>query len=181
VLGAAGDAGCVTTDDPELAARLRLLRSHGAARDGVHALAGTTSRLDSIQAAVLLAKLPFLAEWTRRRERNARIYREELGACPALRLPEAGPGEAVVWSQYTLCCADARGVRAALAAAGIESRHYYPRPAASQPALGALRAADGAFPEAERRCAEVLSIPIRASLAPDTAREIARVVREAAG
>jgi dTDP-4-amino-4,6-dideoxygalactose transaminase len=179
VLGAAGDAGCITTDDPELAARLRLLRSHGAARDGVHALPGTTSRLDSIQAAVLRAKLQFLAGWTRRRERNARIYREELGACPGLRLPDAGPGEAVVWSQYTLCCEDAPRVRAALAAAGVESRRYYPRPAASQPALGALRCPDGVFPEAERRCAQAVSLPIRASLAPDAVREIARLVRSA--
>jgi dTDP-4-amino-4,6-dideoxygalactose transaminase len=72
-------------------------------------------------------------------------------------------------------------VRAALAAAGIEWRHYYPRPAAAQPALGALRCAPGTFREAERRCAEVVSIPIRASLEPDAIREIARVVREAAG
>jgi dTDP-4-amino-4,6-dideoxygalactose transaminase len=72
-------------------------------------------------------------------------------------------------------------MRAALAAAGIEWRHYYPRPAAAQPALGALRCAPGTFREAERRCAEVVSIPNRASLEPDAIREIARVVREAAG
>jgi dTDP-4-amino-4,6-dideoxygalactose transaminase len=181
VLGAAGDAGCITTDDPELAARLRLLRSHGALRDDVHVLAGTTSRLDSVQAAVLRAKLPFLAGWTRGRARNAGIYGEELGACAGLRLPDAGPGEAVVWSQYTLCCAEAPRVRAALAAAGVECRHYYPRPAAAQPALGARRCGPGEFPEAERRCAQAVSLPIRASLPADAVREIAGIVRSALG
>jgi dTDP-4-amino-4,6-dideoxygalactose transaminase len=179
VLGALGDAGCVTTDDPELAARLRLLRSHGTSRGDAHLLPGTTSRLDSIQAAALRAKLPFLKGWIEGRVRNARIYREELDGCPGLGLPEAGPDEDVTFAQYTLRCAEAPRVRAALAAAGIEWRHYYPRPAAAQPALGALRCGPGSFPEAERRCAEVLSIPIRASLPPAAIREIAQVVRSA--
>jgi len=181
VLGALGDAGMVTTDDPELAARLRLLRSHGTARGDVHVLLGTTSRLDSIQAAALRAKLPFLKGWIEGRVRNARIYREELDGCPGVRLPEAGQDEEVVFAQYTLRCAEAPRVRAALAAAGVEWRHYYPRPAAAEPALGALHCATGSFPEAERRCAEVVSIPVRASLPPAAIREIARVVRGAVG
>jgi dTDP-4-amino-4,6-dideoxygalactose transaminase len=181
ILGALGDAGAVTTDDAELASRLRRLRSHGAARDGEHELAGTTSRLDSIQAAALRARLPFLDRAIEGRARNARAYARELGGCPGLVLPGSPAGERVVWSQYTLRCADAPRVRAALEAAGIEWRHYYPRPACAQPALGGLRRRAGDFPEAERRCAEVVSLPIRASLAPDAIREIARVVRAALG
>jgi dTDP-4-amino-4,6-dideoxygalactose transaminase len=179
LLGGVGDGGCVTTDDAELAERLRALRSHGDARDGVHALAGTTSRLDSLQAAALRAKLPFLKAWIEGRARNAAVYREELAGRRGVRLPEAGPGEEPVWSQYTLRCADAPRVRAALTRAGIEWRHYYPRPAAAQPALGRLRAPAGSFPEAERCCAEAVSLPIRASLPPEAIREIARVVRGA--
>jgi dTDP-4-amino-4,6-dideoxygalactose transaminase len=179
VLGALGDAGCVTTEDPELASRLRLLRSHGTARGDLHVLPGTTSRLDSIQAAALRARLPFLKGSLEGRARNARIYREELEGCPGVRLPEAGPGEEVVFAQFTLRCAEAPRVRAALAAAGIEWRHYYPRPAAAEPALGARRCAPGRFPEAERRCDEVLSIPVRASLPPAAVREIAGVIRGA--
>jgi len=179
-LGALGDAGCITTDDPELALRLRLLRSHGVGPDQRHAIAGTTSRLDSLQAAALRAKLPFLKGWIEGRIRNARIYREELGACPGVWLPAEAPDEEIVWSQYTLRCADALRVRRALASAGIEWRHYYPRPAAAEPALAGLRSAPGSFPEAERRCEEVLSIPIRSTLAPQTIREIARVIRSAA-
>jgi dTDP-4-amino-4,6-dideoxygalactose transaminase len=180
VLGALGDAGCVTTDDPGLAECLRRLRSHGVSRDGRHELVGTTSRLDSIQAAVLRARLPFLKRSLEGRARNARIYREELDGCSGVSLPPAGADEELVFACYTLRCAAAPKVRAALAAAGIEWRHYYPRPACAEPALGPLRAAAGSFPEAERRCAEVVSIPVRASLPPAAIREIARVVRDAA-
>jgi dTDP-4-amino-4,6-dideoxygalactose transaminase len=180
VLGAAGDGGCATTDDPALAERLRALRNHGAGPDGLHRLAGTTSRLDSLQAAVLRAKLPFLDGWLAGRARNAGLYAEELAGCPGVRLPDAGPGEVVVWSHYTLRCAQAPRVRAALASAGIETRHYYPQPAAAQPALGALRAPAGRFPEAERCCAEAVSLPVRPSCDPETIREVARVVRAAA-
>ena len=179
VLGAVGDAGCVTTDDPELAARLRLLRSHGAAPDGSHDLVGTTSRLDSLQAAALRARLPFLKALLEGRARNARIYQEELVGCAGLALPEVGPDEEPVWSHYTLRCEAAPRVREALRRAGIESRHYYPLPAAAQPALGPLRAAPETFPEAERCCRDSLSLPVRASCAPATIREIAGVVRAA--
>ena len=179
-LGALGDAGAVTTDDPDLDRRLRLLRSHGVGPDERHEIAATTSRLDSLQAAALRSKLPYLKGWIEGRIRNARIYREELAGCRGVALPAEAPGEELVWSQYTLRCAEAPRVRGALAAAGIESRHYYPRPASSEPALGALRSAPGAFPEAERRCREVVSVPIRASLAPAAIREIAAVIRGAA-
>ncbi len=161
-LGALGDAGCISTDDEELAERLRLLRSHGVGPDGRHALA------------------PFLKGWIEGRIRNARVYREELAACPGLVLPAEAPDEEIVWSQYTLRCADAPRVRRALGSAGIEWRHYYPRPASAEPALAPLLPRAGELPETERRCAEVVSIPIRASLAPGTLREIAAVVRSAA-
>jgi len=179
VLGAVGDAGCITTDDADLDSRLRLLRSHGAGADGPHRLLGTTSRLDSLQAAALRARLPFLKASLEGRARNARIYREELSGHAGLLLPGAGADEEPVWSQYTLRCEAAPRVREALRRAGIESRHYYPEPAAAQPALGSRRAPPGTFPEAERCCAQAVSLPIRASCAPETIREIARVVRSA--
>jgi dTDP-4-amino-4,6-dideoxygalactose transaminase len=180
-LGALGDAGCVTTDEPALADRLRLLRSHGLGPDHTHVLAGTTSRLDSLQAAALRAKLPFLKGWVEGRIRNARIYRAALADCPGIGLPADPPDERQVWSQYTLRCSDPRRVRRALADAGIESRCYYARPVAFEPALGALQSGPGRFPEAERRCAEVVSVPIRSSLAPAAIREIAQVIRSASG
>jgi dTDP-4-amino-4,6-dideoxygalactose transaminase len=179
-LGAVGDAGAVTTGDAATAERLRLLRSHGLDHDGLHVLAGTTSRLDALQAAVLLAKLPFLESWTAGRARNAALYQEELSGCADVTLPGAGPDEAVVWSQYTILCRNPGPVRAALERAGIEWRHYYPRPACAEPALGELRRPPGAFPHATHACAHALSLPVRASCAPEAIREIAGVIREAA-
>ena len=178
-LGALGDAGCITTDDPELALHLRRLRSHGVGSQERHEIVGTTSRLDSLQAAALRAKLPHLKGWIEGRIRNARIYREELRDCPGVSLPAEPPGEEIVWSQYTLRCADAPRVRRALAGAGIEWRHYYPRPAPAEPALACLEIEPSGFPEARRRCEEVVSVPIRSSLAPDAIREIAAVIRSA--
>jgi dTDP-4-amino-4,6-dideoxygalactose transaminase len=178
-LGGIGDGGCVTTDDREVAERVRLYGRHGSTADGVHAVPGTTARLDSIQAAALRAKLPYLEGWNRSRARNARLYAQALAGCEEITLPGAGEDEAPVWNQYTVRCRRAPVVRAALEAAGIEWRHYYRMPACSQPALGAARRAPGAFPEAERACAEVISLPVRPSLGRETIEEIAAVIRRA--
>jgi dTDP-4-amino-4,6-dideoxygalactose transaminase len=180
-LGAAGDAGSVTTSEPQVAERLRLLRSHGARADGEHAVAGTTSRLDSLQAAVLRAKLPYLEAGTRGRERNAGVYAEELAGCPGVVLPGGAPDEEVVWSQYTIRCREPKRVRGALEARGIEWRHYYPRPVCEEPGLGEFRRPAAEFPEAARACAEAISLPVRASCPPETIREIAGVIRDALG
>lgn len=178
-LGAAGDAGCITTDDPGVAERARLLRSHGSDDGHTHRLLGTTSRLDSVQAAVLRAKLPYLKAWTEGRARNAALYARELAGCADLELPRAGEDESPVWSQYTLRSPRAEGLRRALGAEGIEWRHYYPEPAYRQPALGDLRLPAGTCPRAEAACAEVLSIPVRWSCPPPVIREIAAVIRRA--
>lgn len=179
-LGAAGDGGCVTTSDPALAERLRLLRSHGTTRDGSHVLLGTTSRLDAIQAALLRSKLPYLKGWTEARVRNARVYAEELADCPGVEVPQSPQGETVAWNQFTLRCRQPTPIRAALEEAGIESRHYYPRPVCCEPGLGGLRRDAADFPNAARACAEAVSIPVRGSCSVETIREIAGVVRRAA-
>jgi dTDP-4-amino-4,6-dideoxygalactose transaminase len=180
-LGGAGDGGGVTTSEPEVAERLRLLRSHGTCAAGGHRLTGTTSRLDSLQAAVLRAKLPYLRVWTDTRARNAGIYAEELAGCPGVVLPGGAPDEEIVWSQYTIRCREPGRVRAALEARGIEWRHYYPRPVCEEPGLGGFRRPAAAFPEAARACAEVISLPVRASCSPEVIREIAGVIRDALG
>lgn len=178
-LGGVGDGGCVTTDQPEIAERIRLYRSHGSTRDGAHEVLGTTARLDALQAAALRAKLPYLDGWTQLRARNARLYAEALAGCEEIEIPGAQADEVPVWNQYTIRCREAATVRAALEAEGIEWRHYYPLPAACQPALGAARCAPGSFPEAERACAEVISLPVRPSCSPATIEHIADVIRRA--
>jgi dTDP-4-amino-4,6-dideoxygalactose transaminase len=179
-LGAAGDAGCVTTNDAELADRLRLLRSHGCRTRDAHTILGTTSRLDSVQAAVLRAKLPFLSGWTEARARHAQLYGEALAGLPGVLLPKTGPDEEHVWNQYTIRCREAGRVRAALDAAQIEWRHYYPLPCYRQPALGSLQAPEDFCPEAQRACREAISLPIYPALAKSAIERIADVVRRAA-
>ena len=176
-LGAAGDGGAITTSDPELVERLRQLRSHGVVAGRGHVRAGTTSRLDAVQAAVLRAKLPYLKGWTEARVRNARIYARELADCPGIELPACGEDEAVVWNQYTVRCREPDRVRSALEAAGIEWRRYYTRPVCEEPGLGDLRCPGSDFPEAGRACVESLSIPVRGSCSPELIREIAATIR----
>jgi dTDP-4-amino-4,6-dideoxygalactose transaminase len=180
-LGAAGDAGCVTTDDDGLAERLRLLRAHGCLRRDHHETLGTTSRLDSLQAAVLRAKLPFLARWTKLRAGQAQRYRDLIGSSASVTLPGAEPGEEPVWNQYTIRCRHPERMREALDAAGIAWRHFYPVPAYRQQALGADRLPPGALPEAERACPEVISLPIHPGLDDGAIARVAQVVRETAG
>jgi dTDP-4-amino-4,6-dideoxygalactose transaminase len=179
-LSAAGDGGGITTGDPELAERLRMLRSHGLDADGRHVVVGTTSRLDALQAAVLRAKLPFLKSWSDARSRNARIYGEELAGVSGVELPAAPSEEEIVWNQYTIRCRDRETVQRALDAAGVESRCYYGRLACEEAALGDQRVSASRFPEAARARDEVLSIPIRPSCDPAVIREVAGVIRRAA-
>lgn len=179
-LGAAGDAGCITTDDADLAERARLLRFHGSGGGPEHRLIGTTSRLDSLQAAVLRAKLPSLERWSKARSRNAGLYRELLSGCPDLRLPEVEPAEVAVWNQYTLRSPRAPALRAALEAEDIAWRHFYARPVYQEPALGWLEPRPSC-PEAERACAEVLSIPVHPFLTSAEVERVAGVLRAALG
>lgn len=179
-LSAAGDGGCITTSNPALADRLRLLRSHGLDADGRHVVLGTTSRLDALQAAVLRAKLPFLKSWADARSRNARVYGEELAGVPGVVLPAAPADEEIVWNQYTIRCRERERVQRALDAAGVESRRYYAHLACEEPALGQERQPASRFPEAARVRDEVLSIPVRPSLEPGSLREIAALIRDAA-
>lgn len=178
-LGAAGDGGCITTDDAALAERLRLLRAHGSRTRDVHEICGTTSRLDALQAAVLRAKLPRLDAWTRARAAHAARYAAALGERSDVQLPGEGTGERVVWNQYTIRCERADVVRAALESAGIEARHYYPKPAWEQPAAAGRVRVAGPCPETERACREAISLPVHPHLAPETVDEIADVVRRA--
>jgi dTDP-4-amino-4,6-dideoxygalactose transaminase len=180
-LGGAGDGGCVTTDDADVAHRVRLLRTHGSEDGSTHRLVGFNSRLDSIQAAVLRAKLPYLKAWSEGRARNAEVYRAELSDCDGIVLPTASPDEDCVWNQYAVRCREPGPVRAALEANGIEWRHYYSEPAYRQPAMGAGRLPPGSCPEAERACAEVIALPVRPSCSAETIRGIARVIRGALG
>jgi len=168
-LGAYGDGGMVTTNSPNLAREVTLLRGHGESRRYEHELVGFNSRLDALQAAVLHAKLPHLDRWNETRDRLALNYSEELLQVDGVRVPGRMPYVKHVWHQYTIRVLEGRrdAVKAALAEAGIASQVYYPIPAHRQRALAHLEVPRGALPEAEKAADEVLSLPIYPQLGED--------------
>ncbi len=180
-LGAAGDGGCVTTDDEEVYDRLQLLRAHGSKERDVHSVIGTTSRLDSLQAAVLRVKLPHLDAWTAARAKSAALYTEGLQGVKGVLLPNPGADETHVWNQYAIRCEDPTPVRNALTEASIDWRHFYSKPVYLQPALGKYMLAQGACPHAEKRCEEVICLPMHPFLTEDEARRVAETVSQSLG
>lgn len=166
-LGAYGDGGMILTNDPEIAATLRSLRGHGTVTHKYYyERVGFCSRLDAIQAAVLLAKLPLLTEWNEGRRRNAARYQELLRDIPSdlLTLPREEPGNHHIYHQYTLRCRERDALQAYLKSQGIDSEIYYPLPLHLHPAYAGLGYREGDFPNAERVAREVLSLPIHPEL-----------------
>ena len=157
-LGAFGDAGCVTTNDEALARRIRKLRDHGRVDKYLHDEVGTNARLDSLQAAVLLAKLPHLDAWNEVRRRHAAAYEHAfataLGVAP-IRIAE---GALPVYHQYVVRLAERDKARHVLANLGIATGVHYPVPIHRQPALEGL--VTGRYPAAESLAREVLSLPV---------------------
>ena len=129
-LGAAGDAGALVTSDDELAERARALRHHGEREKYRSAFEGYTARLDTIQAIVLLHKLPHLDEWTEERRAAARFYSDALEGVGDLRLPPIAPGSDPVWHLYVVRTGDPEALAATRGARTIGTGRHYPRAAA---------------------------------------------------
>ena len=158
-LGAFGDGGLATTQDPALGERILRLRVYGGRDRYVHEELGFNSRLDEIQAAILRVKLRFLAEWNARRRAIAARYREGLAGLP-IGLPTESPDYVHVYHQFTIRVPDRDGVQRRLAGLGVRTTVYYPVPLHLQPMYRDLGYRVGDFPEAERAAREVLSLPI---------------------
>lgn len=174
-LGAAGDAGGVTTDDPALAGRIRLLRNQGSERRSVHEAIGWNSRLAPIQAAVLRVRLRHLDAWNDRRRAIAARYLTAL-APTSLRLPAVADGTEPVWHQFVVRHQDRDGLRAALSAAGIETLVHYETPPHLQRAYAHLGLRPGSMPVAERIAEQALSLPIDPLLEPAQVEDIIEAV-----
>jgi dTDP-4-amino-4,6-dideoxygalactose transaminase len=159
-LGAMGDAGALVTDDAELAASVRALRVHGETRKYHHEHVGYTARLDTMQAIVLLEKLPLLDKWNRLRSAAARFYSEALADVDGLRLPRTATGSQPVWHLYVIRTGDPNSLAQFLAERGIQTGRHYPEPVHLAPAYRDLGYAPGDFPVAETLAQEGLSLPL---------------------
>jgi dTDP-4-amino-4,6-dideoxygalactose transaminase len=166
-LGAAGDAGAVTTNDPDVAARVRLLGAHGSTVRYQHEAIGMNSRLDTVQAVVLSAKLRRLHGWNRRRRDAASRYGSLLAGLPGLVLPSSAEGNIDAWHLYVIRVDERDRVLAELHAAGVGAGIHYPVPVHLSAAYRELNLGRGDFPVAEQAADTILSLPIYPHITAD--------------
>lgn len=177
-LGACGDGGAVTTNDPALAAAMRMLKEHGQSSRYFYEEIGYNSRLDALQAVILSIKLRYLDSWNAQRREKAALYGEFLSRVPGVAVPKELPEAKGVWNQYTIRLTspeDAQPpsgnfrdlVRTKLQECGIGSMVYYPLPLHLQPVYKSLGYVAGQLPVAEQVCREVLSLPMFPELSRD--------------
>jgi len=174
-LGAWGDAGLIVTQDDALAQRLGRLRLHGGSRQYLHEEVGTNSRLDSLQAAVLLAKLPHLPAWNEARKRNAARYTAAFSGHPEICPPHVDPANDHIFHQYTIQVPRRDELQAYLKSKGIGQAVYYPLALHLQPCFAHLNYHRGSLPVTEAAMDSVLSLPIY----PELTREQQDAVIEA--
>jgi dTDP-4-amino-4,6-dideoxygalactose transaminase len=163
-LGAFGDAGMVITHDPALAERVRILRVHGSQPKYIHKWIGMNSRLDSMQAAILLVKFRHLEQWTHERQRKAERYRllfqDLLPSVPDLRLPTIQYQNRHIFHQYVIRVPQRKQLRQFLSEEGVGTDIYYPLPLHLQECYSFLKHRRGDFPISEKASEEVLALPI---------------------
>ncbi len=176
-LGAYGDAGAVVSDDLAFIAKVRQLANHGGGADKYdNVVPGTNSRLDTLQAAILRAKLPHLDEWNEERRGRVAAYDRALAGVPGVVLPREAAGARSAWHLYTIRVQDREGLRQHLSAAGFSSAIHYQKPLHLQPAMAAAGGKAGDLPVSERLSREVLSLPLYPELELHKVEEIAAAV-----
>jgi len=181
-LGCMGDGGLVVTDEVDLADRLRCLRNHGAKPKYYHRLVGGNFRLDALQAAVLLVKLPYLEQWTQSRQQNAAWYADQFqkhGLVPQyLKPPTVAPDRRHVFNQFMIRTPWRDPLMEHLRKRGIGCEVYYPRPFHLQEALAFLGGKQGDYPQAEQAAQETLALPIFPELRPEERQEVVQAIKE---
>lgn len=177
-LGACGDGGAATTNDPALAAAMRMLKEHGQSSRYFYEEIGYNSRLDALQAVILSIKLRYLDSWNEQRGDRAKLYSEFLDRIPGIAVPTELPGAKGVWNQYTIRITSQENapnssgnfrdsVRTKLQESGIGSMVYYPLALHLQPVYKSLGYQLGQLPIAEQVCHQVLSLPMFPELSRD--------------
>jgi len=187
-LGGLGDGGMVVTNDEKLAERLRVLRVQGGKPKYYHRVIGGNFRLDTLQAAVLNVKLPYLDRWTALRQQHAELYERLFGELKVesefgVRLPQAiykskGVRHYHIYNQFVIAVPNRDALRDYLKSKGIGTEIYYPVPLHKQECLQSLVYKDGDYPEAERACRELLALPIYPELNEDQQHYVVQTVRE---
>jgi dTDP-4-amino-4,6-dideoxygalactose transaminase len=177
-LGGYGDGGMMVTQDEAIATRLKQLRVHGGLKTYYHEEVGYNSRLDALQAAVLLAKLPHLESWSAARRKNAQYYNAAFAGSSDVRTPYLDPANVSIYNQYTLRVSKRDALQEHLKSKGIGSSVYYPLPLHLQPCFAYLGYTEGAFPESEKASREVISLPVYPELTQSQLDEVIKAVKE---
>jgi len=166
-LGACGEGGAVTTNDPEIAKKVRMLRDHGQAKKYYHDMEGYNGRLDSIQCGMLRVKLRHLPEWNEKRRQAAARYNELLGGIHGVVIPYEPEISKAVYHLYVIRAKDRDQLQKNLASEKIGTALHYPVPLHLQNAYSGNGFRTGSFPVTEKAAAEILSLPMYPQLRPD--------------
>ena len=179
-LGGCGDGGAITTSNAETAARIRVLKSHGQKDRYQYEEIGVNSRLDSIQAAILLIKLRYLDTWNQQRQKIASRYHELLCHIPGITIPQELPAATGVWNQYTIRVKNDKRdlLHDKLKEKGVNTAIYYPYPLHLQPVYQSLGYHPGQLPFSEQACNEVLSLPMFPELSQEQQDQVIYSIKE---
>ncbi len=178
-LGAYGDAGAVLTGSADLAGRMRMIRDHGSARKYQHQVLGVNSRMDTLQAVVLSAKLRRLAAWNAARREAAARYDAALRGLDEVIRPRTLAGNEHIWHLYVIRVPDRDRVLSELAAAGIGAGVHYPAPIHRTPAFAGIASGGQKLPVAERTAPELLSLPLYPQITADQQERVVRALTTA--
>jgi dTDP-4-amino-4,6-dideoxygalactose transaminase len=179
-LGAYGDAGAALTSSDQVAEQMRLIANHGSPRKYEHTVVGFNSRMDTLQAVVLTAKLGRLSDWNTARRAAAQRYHTLLSGLKDVVLPRVLDGNEHVWHLYVVRVPYRDRVLKMLHAAGIEAGIHYPLPIHLTPAFADLAGcAEGAFPVAEQTAGDLLSLPLFPEITPSQQERVVSVLAEA--
>lgn len=177
-LGALGEAGAITTDEPDLRARLQMLRDHGQTAENVHAVVGWNARMDGLQGAVLSLKLRYLEANNQARGALAKLYDEALAEDTRVVRPFVAPGNLHVFHLYVVRIPNRDEVLRRMAARGVQCGVHYPVPVHLQKAFQFLGLRPGSFPVTERCAREILSLPLFPGMTADQVEFVVTTLKD---
>jgi dTDP-4-amino-4,6-dideoxygalactose transaminase len=176
-LGALGEGGFITTSDPEIARKVRMIRDHGSERRYYHDMIGFNGRLDEIQAVVLRAKLPHLSEYNELRRQHARRYNELLAGLPVV-TPAEKPGNQHIYHMYVVQAPSRDELQVWLKERGIGTGIHYPVPIHLQNAMTSLGGRKGDFPVTEKTVDRIISLPLYPEMTGEAIQTVAGAIRD---